>query len=113
MNVRNATGVACVQGVGCDYTSCQSGFYDGDGDRTNGCEAAKPDQVTEHAALVQWLISDVMWTDHGAGSFTWSDQSGNGFGANSVPTAAAPVAPPAPPAATRWVGTPFSSSPRR
>ena len=35
--VQNASGVTCASGA-CDYGSCDSGYGDCDGDRTNGCE---------------------------------------------------------------------------
>jgi hypothetical protein len=38
MNVANATGVSCGGGGNCNYTSCNTGFVDCDGNRANGCE---------------------------------------------------------------------------
>ena len=35
--VKNADGIKCSSGK-CDYVACKAGFYDCDGDRSNGCE---------------------------------------------------------------------------
>lgn len=36
--ILNATGLKCATGK-CDYTTCTTPFFDGDGNRQNGCEA--------------------------------------------------------------------------
>src|SRR5262245_35175820 len=54
----------------CDYTSCNTGYADVDGDRTNGCESTLPTGVAEASHLVLWLPGD-KWN-----GTTWSDQSG-------------------------------------
>lgn len=38
LDIRNASGATCTAGGACDYTSCNSGAADCDGDRGNGCE---------------------------------------------------------------------------
>jgi hypothetical protein len=37
--VQNATGITCASGA-CDYTACNAGYGDCDGNRANGCEAS-------------------------------------------------------------------------
>lgn len=37
-NVKNANGATCANATKCDYASCKTGFVEGDGDRSNGCE---------------------------------------------------------------------------
>lgn len=39
MRVKNATGITCGNGS-CNYAACAMGFFDCDGNRSNGCESA-------------------------------------------------------------------------
>jgi hypothetical protein len=67
--------VTCGAGATCDYSACNAGFLDLDGDRTNGCETMTPLGTPEakNGQLLLWLKAD---TGYGGG--TWLDQSGKG-----------------------------------
>ena len=48
----HATGPTCATGS-CDYAACNAGYYDCDGDRSNGCEAGGPNDLSNCGGCAQ------------------------------------------------------------
>lgn len=75
--VGHAWNVGCYGADGqsrCGYFICAPGWYDADGDRTNGCEAASPGSVRPEALQV-WLHAGFGFVPGARGTASWSDLS--------------------------------------